>query len=63
MVLCDNVFVPWEKVFVHDNAEMSRGIYVQTPSHAMGNHQSNIRFWAKMQLLTGVLSRITLVFG
>ena len=59
MVLCDNVFVPWEKVFVHDNAEMSRGIYVQTPSHAMGNHQSNIRFWAKMQLLTGVLSRIT----
>lgn len=59
MVLCDNVFVPWEKVFVHDNAEMSRGIYVQTPSHAMGNHQSNIRFWAKMQLMTGVLSRIT----
>ena len=59
MVLCDNVFVPWEKVFVHDNAEMSRAIYVQTPSHAMGNHQSNVRFWAKMQLLTGVLSRIT----
>jgi 4-hydroxyphenylacetate 3-monooxygenase len=59
MVLCDNVFVPWEKVFVHDNAEMSRAIYVETPSHAMGNHQSNIRFWAKMQLLTGVLSRIT----
>lgn len=59
MVLCDNVFVPWEKVFVHDNAEMSRGIYVETPSHAMGNHQSNIRFWAKMQLMTGVLSRIT----
>lgn len=59
MVLCDNVFVPWEKVFVHDNAEMSRAIYVETPSHAMGNHQSNIRFWAKMQLITGVLSRIT----
>ena len=58
MVLCENVFVPWEKVFVHANTEMSRGIYVQTPSHAMGNHQSNIRFWAKMQLMTGLLSKI-----
>lgn len=59
MVLCDNVFVPWEKVFVYDNAEMSRAIYVETPSHCFGNHQSNVRFWAKMQLLTGLLSRIT----
>lgn len=59
MVLCDNVFVPWEKVFVHDNADMSRAIYVMTPSHCYGNHQSNVRFWAKMQLLTGVLSKIT----
>lgn len=59
MVLCDNVFVPWEKVFVHDNAEMSRAIYVETPSHCFGNHQSNVRFWAKMQLLTGLLSKIT----
>ena len=58
MVLCDDVLVPWEKVFVHDDAEMSRGIYVQTPSHCYGNHQSNVRFWAKMQLLTGLLSRI-----
>ena len=59
MVLCDNVLVPWEKVFVHANTDKSRGIYVETPSHAMGNHQSNIRFWAKLQLLTGVLSKIT----
>jgi 4-hydroxyphenylacetate 3-monooxygenase len=63
MVLCDNVFVPWEKVFVHANTEMSRGIYVATPSHAMGNHQSNIRFWAKLQLMTGVLSKITASSG
>ena len=30
MVLCDNVLVPWEKVFVHANTEKSRGIYVET---------------------------------
>ena len=29
----------------------------------MGNHQSNIRFWAKLQLLTGVLSKITEASG
>jgi 4-hydroxyphenylacetate 3-monooxygenase len=46
---------PWERVFVHDNAEMSREVYVQSPSHCYGNHQSNVRFWAKMGLLTGVL--------
>ena len=58
MVMCQNVFVPWEKVFVHNNAEMSRNIYVETPSHCYGNHQSNVRFWSKMGLLTGVLSKV-----
>jgi len=58
MVVCEDVFVPWERVFVHDNAEMSREIYVQTPSHCYGNHQSNVRFWAKMGLMTGVLSLV-----
>lgn len=63
MVLCENVKVPWERVFVHDNAEMSRAIYVETPSHCYGNHQSNVRFWAKMSLLTGVLSKVAMSSG
>jgi 4-hydroxyphenylacetate 3-monooxygenase len=58
MVMCDNVEVPWEKIFVHENTEMSRGIYVETPSHCFGNHQSNVRFWAKLGLMTGLMSRI-----
>jgi len=58
MVLFDRVLVPWEKVFVHDNAEMSRGIYVQSPSHSMGNHQSNIRFLEKLKLILGIAHRV-----
>ena len=58
MVMCQDVFVPWEKVFVHDNAEMSCNIYLETPSHCYGNHHSNVRFWAKMELLSGVLSKV-----
>ena len=58
MVLCHDVFVPWEKVFVHEDADLSRAIYIETPSHCFGNHQSNVRFWSKMQLLVGLASRI-----
>ena len=63
MVIFEDVKVPWERVFTHNNAALSREIYFQTPSHAMGNHQSNIRFWAKLQLMTGVLSKITASSG
>jgi 4-hydroxyphenylacetate 3-monooxygenase len=58
MVMCDQVKVPWEKVFVHGNAVLAREIYIRTPGHSFGNHQSNVRFWAKLQLIVGLASRI-----
>jgi 4-hydroxyphenylacetate 3-monooxygenase len=58
MVIFEDVKVPWEKVFVHNNAEMSRGIYVQSPSHSMGNHQSNIRFLEKLKFIVGLAHKI-----
>ena len=30
MLMCDNIKVPWEKVFVHDDALLSRDIYIKT---------------------------------
>jgi 4-hydroxyphenylacetate 3-monooxygenase len=63
MVLCDEVKVPWERVFVHDDALLSRDIYVKTPSHCFGNHQSNVRYWSKMRLLLGVCSKIAHATG
>jgi len=63
MVIFEDVKVPWGKVFVHDNAEMSRGIYVQSPSHSMGNHQSNIRFLEKLKLLVGLAHKIVELNG
>ncbi|HEX7006862.1 MAG TPA: 4-hydroxyphenylacetate 3-hydroxylase N-terminal domain-containing protein, partial [Alphaproteobacteria bacterium] len=59
MVVFKDVKVPWERVFVHDNPDLSRNIYIRTPAHAMSNHQSNVRFWAKLRLLVGVAGRIT----
>ncbi len=63
MVLCDDVKVPWEKVFVHDDALLSRDIYIKTPSHCFGNHQSNVRYWSKMRLLLGLCSKIAQATG
>ena len=63
MVMCDNVKVPWERVFVHNDAILAREIYIKTPAHCYGNHQSNVRFHAKMQLLVGLASRITQASG
>ena len=63
MVMCEDVKVPWEKVFVHNDAVLAREIYIKTPAHCYGNHQSNVRFHAKMMLLVGVASRVAQASG
>jgi 4-hydroxyphenylacetate 3-monooxygenase len=63
MLLCDEVKVPWERVFVHGDALLARDIYIKTPSHCFGNHQSNVRYWSKMQLITGLCSKIAHATG
>jgi 4-hydroxyphenylacetate 3-monooxygenase len=63
MVMCENVKVPWERVFVHMDAILAREIYIKTPGHCYGNHQSNVRFHAKMQLIVGLASKIAHASG
>ncbi|HUK59906.1 MAG TPA: 4-hydroxyphenylacetate 3-hydroxylase N-terminal domain-containing protein [Stellaceae bacterium] len=58
MVIAENVRVPWERVFVMDDAVRAREIYIKTPGHAFGNHQSNVRFWSKLRLIVGLASRL-----
>ena len=50
--------MPWERVFCHDNVEMTRAIYIRTPGHAMANHQANVRFLEKLKLIVGIASKI-----
>ena len=63
MVMCEKVKVPWERVFLHDDAILSRDIYIKTPSHCFGNHQSNVRYWSKMRLLVGLCSKVAQATG
>ena len=57
-VLFENVKVPWERVFCHDNVEMTRAIYMRTPGHAMANHQANVRFLEKLKLILGIAGKV-----
>ena len=57
-VLFENVKVPWERVFCHDNVEMTRAIYMRTPGHAMANHQANVRFLEKLKLMIGIAGKV-----
>ena len=63
MLVFKDAKVPWEKVIVHDNPGLSRNIYIQTAAHVIANHQSNVRFHAKMELIVGLASRIAHASG
>ena len=59
IVVCDNVKVPWERVFTHNDIGLSRQIYFRTPAHTLSNHQAGVRYAAKMKLLLGLARMIT----
>ena len=63
VLVCKEVKVPWERVFLHNEGRMSRGIYIATPANCYANHQSNVRFWVKLQLMAGVASRLCEING
>ncbi|MCP4327909.1 MAG: hypothetical protein GY791_05660 [Alphaproteobacteria bacterium] len=59
IVVCEDVAIPWENVFTHDDIGLSRQIYFDTPAHTLSNHQACVRFRAKLRLLVGLARRIT----
>ena len=63
VVLCRDVKVPWERVFVHDDPELSVDMYFKTAAHSMGNHQATVRFRAKLRFLLGLIRRVVEVSG
>lgn len=63
LLVYDNVFVPWEHVFVYKNLDICRAQWFETPAHIIGNNQSQIRFVTKLRFLTGLARRITEMNG
>src|SRR5258708_34617288 len=63
LLVYDDVFVPWENVFVYKNVELCRAQWFETPAHIIGNNQSQIRFVTKLRFLVGLAHRITTMNG
>jgi 4-hydroxyphenylacetate 3-monooxygenase len=58
VVFCDNVRVPWERVFAHNHTDTARAIFNDTPAHVLGNAQAHVRHLAKLRLILGVMAKV-----
>ncbi|MGE3936036.1 MAG: 4-hydroxyphenylacetate 3-hydroxylase family protein [Rhodospirillaceae bacterium] len=58
VVFCDNVKVPWSRVFAHDHVDTARAIFYDTPAHTLGNAQAHIRLLAKLRLVLGIIKKV-----
>ena len=63
LVIFDDVFVPWEQVFLLRDREGLRDQWDATGSHLLGNSQAQIRFTVKLKFLVGLARRITQING
>jgi 4-hydroxyphenylacetate 3-monooxygenase len=58
LAIFDDVFVPWDKVFIYKNLDLVSKQWTETPAHLLGNNQAQIRFTTKLDFLTGVARKI-----
>jgi 4-hydroxyphenylacetate 3-monooxygenase len=63
LVVLDDVFVPWEMVFIYRNVALCRDQWWRTPAHAYGNNQAQIRYAAKLRFLVGLTKRLCEITG
>ncbi|MER5185310.1 4-hydroxyphenylacetate 3-hydroxylase N-terminal domain-containing protein [Streptomyces sp. NPDC002896] len=63
LIVLDDVFVPWEHVFVYRDLDITSAQWNRTPAHLLGNNQAQIRFSVKLDLLAGMAKRIAEMNG
>jgi 4-hydroxyphenylacetate 3-monooxygenase len=63
LVVFDDVFVPWERVFVNRDVAGLRAQFFDTGAHVLGNSQAQMRLVTKLKFLLGVARKVTQVNG
>ena len=58
VVYFDEVKVPWERVFVHNDVQMASAQWYTAPTHVYQNYQAQVRFTVKMRFLLGLVRKI-----
>lgn len=59
LLVCDDVFVPWESVLTYRNVDASFGMWWRTPAYVNFVHQAATRFWTKLEFLAGIAVLLT----
>ncbi|MCZ6632360.1 MAG: 4-hydroxyphenylacetate 3-hydroxylase, partial [bacterium] len=54
LAVFDDVFVPWEQVFIYRDVEKLRAQFFETPAHVLGNTQAQIRLVVKLKFILGL---------
>lgn len=60
-VVLDDVFIPWENVFVYRDVKLCQSQFFETAAHQLANNQAQIRLGVKMKFLIGLAHKIATV--
>ncbi|WP_026678459.1 4-hydroxyphenylacetate 3-hydroxylase family protein [Fictibacillus gelatini] len=63
LVVFDDVFIPWEHVFVYKDIQLVQAQFHETPAHRLGNSQAQTRFVSKLKFVVGLARKITAANG
>jgi len=63
LLVFDDVFIPWDRMFVYKDVAGLRRQFFDTGAHVLGNWQAQIRFSVKLQFLAGLARKVAAVNG
>ncbi|PWA05529.1 4-hydroxyphenylacetate 3-hydroxylase, partial [Pueribacillus theae] len=58
LIVFDDVFIPWEHVFVYKDIKLLQAQFHETPAHRLGNNQAQTRFVNKLKFVIGLARKI-----
>lgn len=61
LLVFDDVFIPWERLFVYREPALVRRQFFETGAHVLGNWQAQIRFATKLRFLAGLARKVAAV--
>src|SRR3989441_9927883 len=60
-VVFNDVFVPWEQVFIYRNVDLVNAQFHDSPAHTTANFQALVRFGVKLEFMAGLSVRLAAV--
>jgi 4-hydroxyphenylacetate 3-monooxygenase len=57
-VVFDDVFVPWDHVFIYRDVGLVNAQFHESPSHTLANFQSLVRFTVKLEFMAGLALKL-----